>query len=64
MQPQAVPISGFSILTNPTSMKIVASSDLALDLSVNINSGGEIAQGFRGIFLLNSSCHDFEKVDE
>ena len=31
MQPQAVPVSDFSILTKPTSMKIVASSDLATD---------------------------------
>ena len=64
MQPQAVPVSDFSILTNPTSRKIVASSDLAPDPSASIDSGGVIAQGLCGPFLLNSSCHDFETVDK
>ena len=64
MQPQEVPVSGFSILTNPTSRKTVASSDLNPDQSAGIYYGGVIAQGFRGPFLINSYCHDFEKVDE
>ena len=48
MQPQAVPASDFSILTNPTSRKFVASSDLDPDPSADLDSGGVIAQGFRG----------------
>ena len=48
MQPQAVPVSDFSILTNPTSIKTVASSNLAPDTSAGLDSGGVIAQGFRG----------------
>ena len=73
-QTQAVPVSDFSILTKPTSRKTVASSDMAPDPSAGIYSGGVIAKGFRGPFLLNSSCrepfllnsscHDFKKVDE
>ena len=63
MQPQAVPVSDFYILTNPTSRKIVASSDLSPDTSAGLNSGGVISQGFHGSFLLNSSCRYFEKVD-
>ena len=43
MQPQAVPVSVFSILTNPTSRKTVASSDLAPDPPYNLDSGGVIA---------------------
>ena len=50
-------------ITNPTSSKIVASSDLAPDPSAGIDSKGVISQGFCGPFLLNISCHDFEKVD-
>ena len=49
-------------LNKPTSRKTVASSDMDPDPSSGINYGGVIAQGFRGLFLLNSSCHDFEKV--
>ena len=64
IQPQAVPVSGLSILTKPKSRKTVASSDLDPDSSSGLNSGGVIAKGFRGPFLLNSSCHYFEKVDE
>ena len=64
IQPQAVPVSYFSILTKPISRKIVVSSDLAPDLSAGLDSDGVIAQGFRGPFLLNSSFHDFEKVDK
>ena len=63
-KPQEVPVSDLSILTNPTSKKTVASSDLAPDLSAGIDSGGVIAHGFRGPFILNSSCHDFEKIDK
>ena len=48
-------------ITKPTSRKIVVSSDLGPDPSAGLDSGGVIAQGFRGPFLLNSSCHDFEK---
>ena len=36
MQPQAVPVSDFSILTNPTSRKTVVSSDLAPDPSAGV----------------------------
>ena len=64
MQPQAVPVSDFSILTKPPSRKTVASSDLAPDPSSGLNSRGVINQGFLGPFLLDSSCHDFEKVDK
>ena len=59
-----MPVSGLSILTKPKSRKTIASSDLAPDPSSGINSGGVIAKGFHGPFLLNSSCHYFEKVDE
>ena len=51
-------------ITTPTSKKIVVSSDLGSDPSASFDSGGVIAQGFRGSFLLNRSCHDFEKVEE
>ena len=64
IQPQEVPVSDFYILTNPTYMKTVASSDLDPDPSASLDSGGVISQGFRGPFLLNSSCHNFEKVDK
>ena len=50
IQPQAVPVSIFSILTKPTSINTVASSDLAPDPSASLNYGGVIAQGFRGPF--------------
>ena len=50
--------------TNPTARKIVVSSDLDPDPSAGLGSGGVITQGFRGPFLLNSSCHDFEKFNE
>ena len=43
MQPQAVHVSVFSILTKPTSRKTVASSDLSPDPSYNLDSGGIIA---------------------
>ena len=42
--------------------KIVASYDLATDLSAVLDSGGAITQGFCGPFILNSSYHDFEKL--
>ena len=48
MQTKAVPVSDLSILTKPTSRKIVASSDLATDPSAGLDSGGVIAQVFRG----------------
>ena len=64
MQPQAVPVFDFSILTKPTYSKTVASSDLAPDPSAGLNYEGVIAQGFLVPFLLNSSCHDFEKLTE
>ena len=64
MQPHAVHVSDFSILTEPTSRNTVASSDLSPDPSAGFDSGGVMNKGFRGPFLLNSSCHDFEKVDE
>ena len=51
-------------ITNPTSRKIVVSSDLDPDPSATLGSLGVIAQGFIGPFLLNSSCHDFERIDE
>ena len=60
MQPQAVPVSDFYILTKPTSIKTVASSDMDPDISAGVYSGGVISQGFREPFLLNSSCHHFE----
>ena len=63
IQPQAVPVSDFSILTKPTSRKTVASSDLDPDPSSGLDSGGVIAQGFLEQLLLNSSYHDFEKVE-
>ena len=64
MQPQAVPVSVFSILTNPTSKKTVASSDLDPDPTSGLDSVGLISQGFLEQLLLNSSCHDFEKVEK
>ena len=48
MQPQTVSVSDFSISTKPTYRNIVVSSDLDPDLSAGIDSGGVIAQGFRG----------------
>ena len=33
-------------------------------LSYRLDYGGVITQGFRGPFLLNSSCHEFEKSDK
>ena len=42
MKPQAVPVSGFFILTKPTYRKIVVSSDLAPDPSAGLDSGGVI----------------------
>ena len=47
-----------------TSRKIVVSSNLAPDPSAGIDFKGVIDQGFRGPFLLNISCRDFEKVEE
>ena len=64
IQPQAVPVSHFSILTKPTSRNTVASYDMTPDPSSGLNSGGVIAQGFLEQLLLNSSCHDFEKVEK
>ena len=64
IQPQAVPVSHFSISTKPTCRKTVASFDLAPYPSSVIDSGGVIAQGFLEQLLLNSSCHDFEKVEK
>ena len=51
-------------ITNPTSRKIVISSDMGPDPSAGLGYVGVIAHGFRALFLLNSSCQDFEKVDE
>ena len=51
-------------ITNPTSRKIVVSSDLDPDPSSGLDSKGVIDQGFRGPFLPNISCHDFENFDE
>ena len=48
MQPQAVPVSDFSILTKSTYSKTVASSDMAPDPSSGLDSGGVIPQGFCG----------------
>ena len=43
---------------------IVVLSDMDHDPSAGLDFKGVIAQVCRGPFLLNSSCHDFEKVDE
>ena len=51
-------------ITKPTYRNIVVSSDMGHDPSASLDSGGVIAQDFRGPFLLNSSFRDFEKVDE
>ena len=48
MQPQAVLVSDFSILTKPTSSKTVASSYMAPDPSSGLDSGGVI-----GLAILN-----------
>ena len=64
IQPQEVPVSDLSILTQPTSRNTVASSDMAPDPSSGLDSGGVISQGFLEQLLLNSSCHDFEKVEK
>ena len=48
MQPQAEPVSDFSILTKTTSRNILASSDLATDLSSGLDYGVAVAPGFRG----------------
>ena len=64
MQPQAVPVSDFYILTKPTYRNTVSSSDLAPDPLADLGSVGVIAQGFLGPLLLNSSCHYFDKVDK
>ena len=47
MKPQAVPVSDFSVLTKPTSRKIVVSSYLDPGPSASLGSGGVIAQGLR-----------------
>ena len=62
IQSQSVSVSHFSILTKPIYSKTVASSDMAPDPSSGLDSGGVVAQGFIGPFLLNSSFHDFEKL--
>ena len=49
-------------ITNPTSSKIVVSSDLGPNQWAGIYSKGLLSQGFCGPFLPNSSCHDFEKL--
>ena len=64
IQPQAVPVSDFSILTKPNSRNTVASSDMDPGPSSVLDYGGVIAQGFLEQLLLNSSCHDFEKVEK
>ena len=51
-------------ITKPNPRNIVISSDLDPDTSTSFGSGGVTYQGFRGPLLLNSSCHDFEKVDK
>ena len=43
-----MPVSDFSLLTKSTSKKTVASSDLDPDQSYGLDSGGVIAQDFRG----------------
>ena len=45
-------------------MDIVILADLGPDPSAGLDSGGLITKGFCGPFHLNSSCYDFEKVDE
>ena len=45
--------------TKPISVKILVSSNLGPDPSTSLDSGGVIAQGFHGTFLLNRSCHNF-----
>ena len=62
IQPHAVSVSDFSILTKPMSRKTVSSSDMDHVPSSGLNYGGVITQGFLGPFLLNSSCHYFEKL--
>ena len=52
------------IITMPNPKKIVVSTDLAPDMPADLNSGRVIARVFHETFLLNISCHDFEKVDE
>ena len=51
-------------INKPTSRTIVVLDDLDPYLSAGLDSGRVIAQVFRETFLLNSSCHDFEKSDE
>ena len=51
-------------ITTPTSRNIVVSSDMGPDPLAVFDSGGVIAQGLHGPFLLNSSRHDFVKVDK
>ena len=46
------------------SRKIVVLSDPDPDPSAVLGFTSVIAQGFRGPFLINSSWHDFETVDE
>ena len=46
------------------SRKIVVLSELDPYLSAGLDFKGILAQGFRGPFLLNISCRDFETVDE
>ena len=49
-------------ITKPTSRKIFVSYDLSPDTSSGLDSEGVIDQGFRGPFIINSSCHDFDKL--
>ena len=51
-------------ITKPTSRKIIVSSDIGPDLSAGLDSGWVIDRVFRGPFIINSYCHDVEKVDE
>ena len=64
MQPQALHVSDFSILPKPAFRKTVASYDMAHDPSASLDFGGLIAKDFRGPFLINTSYHDFEKLDK
>ena len=48
----------------PTYWNIILSADMAPDMFVGLDRGRSIAQVFYRTPLLNSSCHDFEKIDE
>ena len=51
-------------ITMHTSKKIIILNNIDHDLSAGLNTDQENSQVSRKKFIINSSCHDSEKVDE